>query len=194
MAASDSTDTPSYWEVWSLLYDGKGDCRPLLRRFPLFDPESPLPENPCINYLHYACNMSHLPVVRGLVACGASLQQASIYGLLPLHLALGTYEERCAPVVRWILAQPDGLATINAVSKSGWTALHIAAFRGSAALVKELLAHGAHTDLATGAKRRGSSNSGSKKKGSNNSSKKKGRDSSSKKKIAANPMGYLNFG
>ncbi len=149
MALPEATTTtnPSYEDVVEpLLRAHDGDPSALLAAYPNFDVEAVLEKLFELPYLHEACENNHFHAVRGLVQCGARLQRVSWGALTPLYLACWGPGGR-ADLVVWLLSHKDARDTVNWVTSQGCTPLHEAAYRGSIALIRVLLKHGADLTL-----------------------------------------------
>ena len=83
--------------------------------------------------------------VERLLHYGAEVNRADIYGWTPLMRAV--YESRFRVVVT-LLSSP--VLDLNARNDAGATALHLAAFRGSADIVEALVSHGSALDAIDG--------------------------------------------
>jgi len=96
--------------------------------------------------LQYACHISpiNLRAAQAAVATGASLNQTDRWGNTPLLLACkGPDQIECIPLVKWILEQNSGMATLNVAGNNGVTPLMRAATKCNATLVQLLLEVGA---------------------------------------------------
>ena len=82
------------------------------------------------------------PAVKRLLEHGAEVNRADIYGWTPLMRA--AFETRHG-VVDALLGAPE--LDLNARNEVGATALHLAAFSGSADIVAALLSHGSAADV-----------------------------------------------
>lgn len=83
--------------------------------------------------------------VERLLHYGAELNRADVYGWTPLMRAV--YENRFRVVVT-LLGSPA--LDLHARNDAGATALHLAAFRGSADIVEALVSHGSALDAVDG--------------------------------------------
>jgi ankyrin repeat protein len=140
-----------------------GDPNALFEMYPSFDPLGCPPDVCGWTFLELACLEKDLHVVRGLVACGATLQHHHSCQMSSLHLACDykmsdalRYRTRRAKakqfeLVTWILSQDEGAATINARSNNhiSLTPLHLVLEHENTALIKLLLEHGADLALRT---------------------------------------------
>jgi hypothetical protein len=142
-----NTETnPSYRDVVEpMLREGEGDASELLRTYPNFDADTVPEDTGGYCYLLWACHCYHFHTVRGLLQCGANLLRKGEGGCTALHQACcWSAKDEKAVLVAWLLSEhADARATINWANKCGSTALHFAAGRGSSAVMRVLLAHGA---------------------------------------------------
>jgi ankyrin repeat protein len=96
--------------------------------------------------VHAAAFFGHLDCLQALHAGGARLDEAS-EAVSNTTLVLATRHRR-EDILRWLV---DHGAPVDALTTSGWTALHAAASEGAASIVRFLIERGATVDRRRGA-------------------------------------------
>lgn len=149
--ASVLNQNPSYKVCERLLRKGDGNPSYLTTKFPHFDANAPARNTSGWPLLHYAAHQGHLHVVRGLLQCGASLLDTEpLDGSTPLYRACRGGEQ-AASVVAFLLAQPEGVESVNVSDAYGKTPLHAAAGYGNETIVRMLLEAGADVSVHSAA-------------------------------------------
>ncbi len=97
--------------------------------------------------LHYSCSMSYFYIVKQLVKCGANLGRKCSIGATPLGYAMNPLSS--SDLVRWILDQPEGIASIDALNNNGTSVLHYCMAVSNFDMVWTLFKYGANPNLIT---------------------------------------------